>query len=163
MIEMGMVMRNFGSRISVIILGGALSLPALHAAQACSAGDLAGKWSKYASKFVTAASGDPETMFCNLTLTNASSSPIKYNITGGCKSYKTTTGTATNLIVSGSATLTETPACKLTGGYTLGGKHFAILDARIENGPVHRAINGIGRITVTADEDYQLFDFTLQR
>jgi len=159
-------MMTFSIKISAVILGGLLSLPNIHAATAapCNAGDLAGKWSMYMTwQFPDARSA---VSWCTVDLINASSSLIRYDISGACKLYGADTGMHQAFQVAGSASLTESPSCKLTGtfGVTIGSTVTAtILDARIDGGTPKRSITGIARIPVNPPSDYRLLSFSLQR
>ena len=160
-------MTTFSSKISAAILGGLLSLPNIHAATAapCNAGDLAGKWSMYMTwQFPDVRSA---VSWCTVDLINASSSPIRYDISGACRLYGADTGMHQAFQVAGSASLTESPGCKLTGTFVvtiLGSPSTAtILDARIDGGTPKRSITGIARIPVNPPSDYRLLSFSLQR
>ena len=157
-------MKKFGGRLGALVLGSAVSLGATHAAHAaCAAGDIAGKWNLYASHYFVDADGPPEVMACAVQLTQQDDSPIRYSISGSCKSYATDSAAAINATVTSGSTLTETTGCKFGGSFKLDLQTIAILDARIEGTTPKRSITGIARRTVTPNSNYQLFDFTFQR
>lgn len=157
-------MMTFGSsRIGAAILGGLLSIPALHAAlPACKGGDLVGKWSHYASIYQ---SPRPLTLRCNVTLTNGGGNQAhKYSISGSCKAYSTNAAPL-DLQVGGSLSLEETSACKLQGAYAIGQSFpifINILDARIEGGLPKQRITGVSRIDAGSGH-FQLLRFRFQR
>ena len=156
-------MTTLGSKLGAAILGGLLSLPAFHAMAACNAGDLAGAWSMYASMYVKPANVQPTVMRCNVTLSNASSSPIKYNISGPCVNYQTSADVPISVQVTGNASLVENATtCKLTGTFRLSGVTVTVLEARVEGDTPKRHISGIARIFMGSDT-YTLLDFRLLR
>jgi hypothetical protein len=154
------------SRLSAAVLGGLLSIPSLHAATAarCNAGDLAGKWSHYAS--IYSPDSHSVTLRCSVILSNGTGADArKYNITGTCKSYSTNSPTPADLRVAGSLSLVETSTCKLQGAYAIGQSFpfpVDILDARIEGGSPKQRITGISRIPAGSNM-YQLLRFRFQR
>jgi hypothetical protein len=162
-------MTIFCSRFAIAILGGLLSVPSLHGAKAapCSAGDLAGSWSMYASHYLKPTNVQPTVMRCNVTLTKTDNSPIKYNMSGNCLDYQTSADIPISLEIQDGHVVENANTCKLTGSFKIGASFLfptaTIIDARIESsGNPKKHIAGIARV-FTGSDNYHLLDFKLVR
>jgi hypothetical protein len=107
----------------------------------CAAGDLAGAWKFYGMAANASNDVDPtdftntgSVIWCSINLANASSSPIKYNISGTCHSRGVTQANSTFTVKAGSS-LTETTACALSGTMKIVNSPFVmtLLDAKIDS------------------------------
>lgn len=157
-------MKTFGRGCGAAILAGLFSLPAVQAAlAACSANDIAGQWSMYASHYLKPTTAQPTVMRCNVTLTQTSA--MHYNITGNCLDYQASADIPIALMIK-NGNLSETTACKLTGNFQIGASGMfpvaTVLDARINGNNPKAHIDGIARVFMGSD-NYQLLDFRLQR
>lgn len=162
-------MPTFANRISTALLGGLLSISAMQTAMAaCSAGDIAGAWSMYASHYLKPPTAVPTVMKCNVTLTKTSNSPIKYDIDGTCQDYQASADVPIALQIKDGNLTENATSCKLTGTFKIGASPIfptaTVLEARIESGGSgpRKHIAGIARVFQGSD-NYQLLHFNFVR
>jgi hypothetical protein len=162
-------MTLIASRTSAALLGGLLSISTLQGAKAaCSAGDIAGAWSMYASHYLKPTTAQPTIMRCNVTLTKTSNSPIKYDADGTCQDYQASADVPIALQIKDGNLTENANTCKVTGTFKIGANPifptFTVIEARIESGAAgpRKHIAGIGRVFMGSD-NYQLLHFDFVR
>jgi hypothetical protein len=136
----------------------------------CAAGDLAGPWKLYGMSANASEDVDPSNfsntgsvIWCSLRLTNASSSPIEYHISGTCHDRGVTQPNGTFTIAAGSS-FTETTTCGLKGTVKIDSSFvMTLLDAEIDSSPGRKTrATGVAQIPNTTRRVNYTF-FNLQR
>jgi hypothetical protein len=100
----------------------------------CSDGDMAGNWSMLGSNIEAVGAGS--VLWCDVQFADAGKTPIKYSVSGNCRSHAPNDATPHDYVVSGVRSITVTPSCNFSGSFKIkqGGTTMTatILEGRIE-------------------------------